>query len=166
MFQVQCDIPEDLESKFATSLSTIKLTERTVLIAQQAGVMLLAAAVQNCIDAVYGATSETTDVEHEYERTLALLESHILEDQGLDQIVLIDPSAEAVDPHSGRELVIDYAVPVHEGYTQFFMGKDTGRFVVGKFWFEATIAEKSVILASFISAAYEELMMECLEEIF
>jgi hypothetical protein len=166
MFKVECDNILDLESKFATALSPERLLERTVLIAQEAGIILLNASVQACIDAVYGATNPTTDSEHEYERTLALLDSHIVEDQGLDQIVLIDPSAEAVDPHSGRELVTDYAIPVHEGYTQFYFGKNTGTFVPGKFWFDTTIAESSPVIFAFVIKAYEELIEECLAEVF
>jgi len=166
MFEVKCDIPEDLESKFAAALNNEKLIERTILIAQEAGTILLSSAVQNCIDSVYGASSETTDFEHEYERSLALLEAHQVEDEGLIQFVGIDPSAEAVDPHSGREMVLDYAIPVHEGYTQFVFGKNTGVFHPGRQWFDVALQESSPILVSYITKAYEQLIMELLNEVF
>ncbi len=166
MFQVKCDIPEDLESKFAIALSSEMLTIRTIAIAQEAGVTLLNHAVQACIDSVYGASSGTTDSEHEYERTLALLDSHIVQDNGLEQFVCVDPDSEAIDPHSGRESVLDYAIPVHEGYEQWFMGNNTGEFHPGKFWFDTTLAEASPVIFQYISLAYETIVMELLSEVF
>lgn len=166
VFKVDCDIPLDLESKFATALSRENLFARTVKIATEAGVILLNSAVQACIDAVYGASSETTDFEHEYERTLALLDAHIVEDNGLEQFIGINPNMDVIDPHQGRELLLDYAIPVHEGYTQFVFGRNTGVFKPGKFWFDTTLAEQSPVIFAFISEAYEELIIEVLSEIF
>jgi hypothetical protein len=166
MFEVKCDIQGDLESKFSAALSDERLIARTLKIAAEAGTILLSSAVQNCIDSVYGASSETTDIEHEYDRTLALLESHIVTDEGLTQFVGIDPSAEAVDPHSGREMVLDYAIPVHEGYTQFFMGKNTGNFVAGKFWFDAALGESTPVLVAFVDQAFTQIIEETIAEIF
>ncbi len=166
MFNVECDVPMYLESRLANALSNEHLTIRTIEIAKKAGVILLNHAVQACIDSVYGASSETTDFEHEYERTLALLDSHYIDDEELEQFIGIDPTAEAVDPHSNREMVLDYAIPQHEGYTQFFFGKNTGNFVPGKFWFDTTLAEASPIITSFIVEAYESIVMEILFEVF
>ncbi len=166
VFNIEVDNIENLQQRFAYSFSNEKLIAKTIKIAEECGVKLLAATVQACIDAVYSASNPTTDFEHEYERTLALLDAHIVENAGLDQIVLIDPAAEAVDPHSGRELVSDYAIPVHEGYTQYVFGRNTGVFVPGKFWMETTVAEQSPILLQFIQAAFEEIIIEVLEEVF
>jgi hypothetical protein len=167
VFKVEVtDIPLDLESKLAIALSNEALISRTISIAQKAGVILLNHAVQACIDSVYGASSDTTDPEHEYERTLALLDSHIVQDNGLEQFVGIDPDAEAIDPHSGRELVLDYAIPQHEGYTQFFMGKNTGQFHAGKFWFDTTVTEGAPIIFQYINQAYEEIIIEVLSGVF
>ncbi len=166
MFKVEVDNIINLEERFKQLFSVENLVIRTVKIAQEAGVILLNSAVQNCIDAVYGATNATTDLEHEYERTLALLDSHIVEDKELEQFIGIDPSAIAVDPHSGREMVIDYAIPVHEGYTQFVFGKDTGVFHPGRKWFDNTLAETSPVLVQFIEKAFEQIIIESLTEVF
>ncbi len=166
MFEVNCDVPVDLENKLMQALSVEKLIERTILIAKEAGEIILNSSVQNCIDSVYSASSGTTTFENEYERTLALLESHQIEDFGLSQIINIDPNAEAVDGHSGREMVTDYAIPVHEGYIQYVFGKNTGVFVPGKFWMDAALQESSPVLVSYITKAFEELIVESLIGVF
>jgi hypothetical protein len=167
MFSVEAiNIPIDLEAKLLTALSPENLTIRTIAIAKEAGTILLNHAVQACIDSVYSASSLTTDPEHEYERTLALLDSHYVDDQDLEQFIGIDPTAEAVDPHSGREMVLDYAIPIHEGYTQHYFGHNTGNFVVGKPWFDQTVAEAAPIITAFIIEAYSTIVEEILIEAF
>lgn len=170
---------EEIQIRIQKSMSVEALTERTILIATEAGEVLLKASVRACIEAVYDApnfpslsnitpSSLTGDFQggNEADRTNALLDSHIVRDEGLIQYVEIDESAEAIDPHSGREFVLDYAIPVHEGYSQFVFGNDIGEFHPGRFWFDVALAEAGPVIASFVMQAFEEMMLEILKEIF
>lgn len=176
-------------SRLEYLLSPESLTERVILVAREAGQLLHRAAVRACIEAVYdhpnfpslwtstpshpdGYFTRDGKVYHivgsdgnEATRTNALLDSHELVDEGMTQTVRIDPAAEAqVDTHPGRELVLDYAIPVHEGYTQFVYGYNTGVFHPGRFWFDVAAQESGPVIASFLEIAFEQIVAELLTE--
>lgn len=185
MFSVKVEGIEKLESaqvRLEELFSVENLTLKTIALAKEAGVVLLQASVRACIEAVYDAPNFpslwTTTPSHptgyieggnEATRTNALLDSHILTEEvgGLVQFVQIDPSAEAEgDIHSRRELVTDYAIPVHEGYEQYVYGRDTGVFHAGRFWFDVAQQEAGPVIAAFVEVSFMQIITEILTEVF
>lgn len=155
------------------------LTVEAVRIAAEAGVILKDAVVQKCVDEIYelsGSYSSTTPLTlsglaealgGEYggnpeDRTEALKNAHEVVDEGLIQRVQIDPNADAEpSPHSGREKVIDYAIPVHEGYTQWIPdgrggSYDTGIHHIGRPWFYHAIVEHGEEVCEYVIIAFEQ----------
>lgn len=163
----------DLARRIERELSPENLTIIAVKIAAEAGVMLKDAVVRKCVDEIYelsGGGSPFTPralpglaeaLGGEYgglpeERTEALKRAHQLVDEGLRQVVRIDPNADAEPtPHSGREKVIDYAIPVHEGYTQWIMGKDTGVHHLGRPWFYDALVAHGEEVCRFVTEAFQ-----------
>ena len=156
-------------------LSIGALEARAMLIAAEAGQLLLQATVRACIEAVYDHpnypslwTTTPSDPEgafggNEAVRTFALLDSHHLVSDGLTQKVEVDPHAVAQrDVHSGREMVMDYAPYVHDGYTQYVYGHNTGVEHPGRFWFDVAAKEAGPVVAEFVIVAFEQAIQEIL----
>ena len=163
----------DAASNISRLFSAAALTEQAVLLAAEAGVKLKESVVRKCVDEIYelsGGGSPFTPLAlpglasalgGEYgglpsDRTEALVRAHELIDGGLEQIVRIDPNADAEpEPHDGREKVIDYAIPVHEGYTQWIMGKDTGVHHLGRPWFYDALVEHGEEICHYVTLSFE-----------
>jgi hypothetical protein len=160
-------------SNIARLFSPAALTEQAIILAAEAGVKLKEAIVRKCVDEIYelsGVSAGFTPLAlpglasalgGEYgglpsDRTEALMRAHEVLDEGLTQTVRVDPNAEAEPtPHSGRERVIDYAIPVHEGYTQWVMGKDTGVHHLGRPWFYDAVVEHGEEVCMYVVRAFE-----------
>lgn len=139
-------------------LSPAAMEARVILIAEMCGKALHAASVRSCMEMVYDVPEMT------YIRTMALLDSHTLDsDGGLTQIVTVDQDypVEDFDSHVGKETVGDYAAYVHNGYTQWVYGFDTGDFHVGKFWFDEAVRFAYPTLLAYVRVAF----MECIREV-
>lgn len=150
------------------------LTLLAIEIAAEAGKKLKEDVVQKCVDEIYEMSGMAAPFSPrtlpglsaalggDYgglpaDRTEALIRAHEVVDEGLTQIVRIDPSAEAEPTqHSGRETVLDYAIPVHEGYTQWVMGKDMGVHHMGRPWFYDALVEHGEDVCMFVVRAFEE----------
>lgn len=181
MIEIEVSGIEELTSfasRMQSLLSPAMLTARTLSIAREAGHLLLIASVRACIEAVYDhpnfPTLYTTTPSkpgsdsfggNEAERTNALLDAHELVDEGLSQIVQVDPDAAVeLGSHSGRERVIDYAIPVHEGYTQWVYGRNTGVFHPGRFWFDVAAHESGQVILAFVQVAFFQTVEELFSE--
>ena len=164
-----------MADKIESLLSPAALEARVLVIAAQAGQLLLQATVRACIEAIYDHPSypslwnvtpsdpEGTFGGNEAVRTFALLDAHEVVNEGLMQTVRIDPNAEAQrNVHSGREMVTDYAVPVHEGYEQVVYGHPTGVAHPGRFWFDVAALEAGPVVAEFVAVAFEQAVEEAL----
>lgn len=172
MIEVQVEGIERLQrvgERLAQLLSPIALTERVLVIAKEAGVALHAASVRACMEAIYDQPASLT-----YDRTGALLRAHRLSEQdgGFTQVIDIDPDA-VPDPGSrslndaeyrerwvtaGRERVLDYAIPVHDGYVQWIFGQNTGEFHPGRFWFDVAGEEAGPIIGTFLEQAFAQII--------
>jgi hypothetical protein len=146
-------------------LSPAVLASRTMKIADEAGEALLAASVRACIEEIYDQPEMT------YIRTMALLDAHevITSATGPEffiKYVTIDPEAPVGDQdHPGRELVIDYAGYVHNGYTQWVWGFNSGQFTPGKFWFDVALQESYPMILAFVRLAFTEMITLAIREI-
>jgi len=156
--------------KLPEMLSPAAITSRVIVIANRAGVALKEAAVRACMEEIYDQPESES-----YTRTQALLNAHRLyiEDGGMIQVVDIDPDATPEESRGlgdsafrerwvsgGRETVLDYAVPVHEGYVQWIYGHNTGEFHPGRFWFDRTVEEAGPVIVNFIQLAFFEIIEE------
>lgn len=167
MIELKVDGIEHLKkvaNRMRVMLSPAQMTLRVIRIAREAGMALEAASVRACMELVYDAPEMT------YIRTMALLQAHrrTEEDFGLVQIVDIDPQAEAIgsgSPRANREFVSDYAHYVHNGYTQWVFGYDTGEFVPGRFWFDETVRLAYPTIIAFVRAAFTEVVTVVMSEI-
>lgn len=165
MIEMKVDGIEKIDGmarKMATLMSPASIEARVLQIANRAGVALKAAVVRSCLEQIYDQPELT------YERTNALLDSHRLrtEDGGMTQIVDIDMEMPVYsDAHAGREVVGDYAGYVHNGYTQWVYGYDTGIFFPGKFWMDAAAQEAGPVLIAFIKKAFEEVVTILIHEV-
>ena len=148
------------------------LTTIAIAIAADAGKKLKEAVVQQCVDEIYelsGGLSPFTPMTlpalsealgnsyggNPEERTGALQRSHQLVNGGLTQTVNIDPAAGAEpEPHSGRVTVMDYAESVHEGYTQWVMGHNTGVYHVGRPWFQIAVERHGEEICEYVVLAF------------
>lgn len=151
---------EKFSSRIGQLLSHEYLISRVIVLASEAGHALRESAIRACMEAIYDQP------EGEYVRTQALLNAHRLTEAGggLIQVVDVDPFATVEDQHSGREFVEDYATYVHDGYTQWVFGTDTGEFHPGKFWFDVTYQESFPIIISFLHKAWSEIITEIVHE--
>lgn len=146
---------EQMANKFAVLFSPQELEIEVLRLADKAGEALLGASVRACIEAIYDLPEFT------YDRTMALLDAHTVVDtaQGpsiFERYITIDPSWPAEgDVHNDREYVMDYAFYVHNGYTQWVWGHDTGQFVEGRMWFEVALAEAFPTVVSFVALAFK-----------
>lgn len=142
-------------------LSIEALEAEVNFIANQAGEALLQSSIRACMEAVYDFPEMT------YERTMALLDSHIRAEVTVgplyfEQLIGIDPDADAQgDVHSGREKVVDYASYVHDGYTQWVWGHETGIFQPGKFWFDVALEEAYPVVYGYVRQAF----INCIERV-
>lgn len=166
-----------LQRKLSIELDPARLTVKALAIARQAGQILHQAATRAVIEAVYdnpampGLSDVTpSDLAGTYganpaDRTNDLLNAHILreEDGGFTQVVEVDPNVPvSSDAHSGREMVIDYAVFVHDGYVQWVHGTDTGVFHPGRFWMRVAEIEAVPVIIEFIALAFVDSLYEAL----
>jgi hypothetical protein len=154
-------------------LSPAALEVETMKLAIEAGVILQRTAVRALIEGVYDleATPQVRLAEGGWihggnpdERTDDLLHSLILRSEGFTQIVEVDPTMPVSEnAHADRELVIDYAIPVHDGYVQHVPNGhggsvNTGVFHPGRFWFKVAEAEAPPIILAFIETAFYEIV--------
>lgn len=158
-----------LQHKLAYELNPARLTARAIAVAHEAGVLLLQATTRAVVEAVYDNPSLTpSDPSSTFggnaaDRSDDLLHSHILrqEEGGLVQVVEVDPNMPvSTDSHSGREMVIDYALAVHDGYVQWVMGHDTGVFHPGRFWMRVAELEAVPVILEFINKAFFDTIYE------
>lgn len=165
----------------AEQLSPIALELHVLQIAAEAGEILKIASVRALVEAVYDhpnfpslASITPSDPMGIFggnaeQRTDDLLHSIIHRDHGLVQIVEVDPEMPVSDnAHSGREMVLDYAQYVHDGYTQWIPdgkggSRNTGIFHPGRFWFDVTMEEADAVILAFIEVAYGRVIEHVLE---
>lgn len=161
--------------RFEQMISVPRITMRAIKIASEAGIILKTASVQALTEAVYDNASPQVWLEEggwahggNKSRTEDLLHSIVLKDEGLFQTVEVDPDMPvSQDDHDGRQMVIDYAVAVHEGYMQYTPvrgggSKSTGIFHPGRFWFDVAEIEAFPVIEAFVLIAFEEIFMEAL----
>lgn len=162
-------------------LAPATLELHVLKIAAEAGEILKIASVRALIEAVYDhpnfpslASVTPSDLFGTFggnaeQRTDDLLHSIIHRDQGLTQIVEVDPDMPVSEnAHSGREMVIDYAEYVHEGYTQWIPdgrggSTNTGIFHPGRFWFDVAMEESDAVILAFIEVAYGRVIEHVME---
>lgn len=156
-----------------TELAPERLALRAVEIAREAGQILLIAATRAVIEAVYdhpnfpGLWSRTpSDPQenfggNEAYRMNDLLDAHHLreEDGGLVQVVEVDPNRPvSINSHPGREMVIDYAIHVHDGYVQWVYGHNTGVFHPGRFWMRVAEIEAVPVIMEYVAQAFSDVI--------
>jgi len=157
-------------------LAPAMLTERVLALARAAGEMLKKESVAQVVQLVYDNLSPEVLYSGSGlmvhggsdDRTEDLMDAIVLteEDAGFTQVVKIDENQPvSSNAHSGRELVIDYAIPVHDGYTQFVMGTDTGAFHPGRPWFTEAGIEATPKILSFIESAFYEIVVSAMRGI-
>lgn len=157
-------------------LSPTALTSRVLVIARAAGEMLKAESVKQIIDLIYSQAapevlfSGSGLMTHggNEDRTQDLMDSITLseEDGGFVQIVQVDPTMPVSEnAHDGRENVIDYAIPVHEGYLQYVFGVDSATFHPGRPWFTRAGIEATPAILAFVETAFEEVVAMALRGI-
>lgn len=166
-----------LQRQLGSVLEPEKLAAKAVEVARQAGQILLLTTTRAVIEAVYdnpnfpGLSDITpSDPQGTYggndaDRTNDLVNAHVLREEngGLTQIVEVDPNMPvSSDSHSGRELVIDYAVFVHDGYVQWVHGHDTGVFHPGRFWMRVAEIEAVPVIMEYIALAFVDSVYEAL----
>jgi hypothetical protein len=171
------DAIRQLERTLANALSPERLTAKAIVIAREAGQILLTATTRAVVEAIYDSPTfpslsgkTPSDWSESYggndtERSNDLLNAHVLreENAGLSQIVEVDPDYEVTtDSHSGRELVIDYALFVHDGYVQWVHGTDTGVFHEGRFWMRVAEIEAIPVIMEYIAIAFVDSVYEVL----
>lgn len=185
MIEIKIDGIEELTAmrgRVEQLLSPASLTARVMSIAEEAGVILHLAAVSACIEAVYnnpvspGYPKANGEIPSgggfpDSARSGDLVDAHVLISDGLSQSVVIDPDMSvSSNSHPGREKVIDYAIPVHEGYTQWLPHRNgestnTGIFHPGRFWLEVAAIETAPVILEYVKAAYEEVVTQIITEI-
>lgn len=164
---------ERLAATIERELNPLALTERALIIARAAGEMLKAESVKQIIELIYDQPSPEVLFSGSGlmvhggsdDRTEDLMDSITLseDDAGFTQIVQVDPTMPVSEnAHDGRENVIDYAVPVHEGYMQFVFGTDTGAFHPGRPWFTRAGIEATPTILAFVQQAFEEVVTNAL----
>lgn len=162
-----------LQHKLAVELDPVKLTQRAIAVAHAAGVFLLQATTRAVVEAVYDSPQydlTPSDPGNHFggnlaDRTNDLLQSHVLreEEGGLVQVVEVDPNMPvSSNSHSGREMVIDYALAVHDGYVQWVMGNNTGIFHPGRFWMRVAEIEAVPVIIEYINKAFFDTIYEAL----
>lgn len=141
-------------------LSPSSLTAKALELAEAAGIKLKGAVVEQCVRDIY----DLPMISEGYERTEALMNSHEMQREALEVVVQIDPSAPALwSPHKGRVEVMDYALAVHDGYTQWYMGHNTGVWHEGRPWFDNAIASYGEEIFSFVMQAFFDSCVATLE---
>lgn len=151
-----------MAQKIRFQFSVGVLTEIALQLAREAGDQMLSHTIEQCIQEIYDPP------EGEYERTEALKRSHqkVEAEGGFEQIIRIDPTAEAEPtPHVGRALVTDYAVHVHDGYTQKRFGAETGVFVLGRPWFDNAVASYGEAAVEYVLLSFEKLIERMVEKL-
>lgn len=163
--------------RLAFMTSPAALQSRVLFLANQAGMILKMASVQALVEEVYSRAS-TPLVSQELvpihggnadERSEDLLRSIRHVNEGFTQVIEVDPDMPvSSNAHAGRELVIDYAIAVHDGYVQWIPNghggsKNSGVFHPGRFWFNAALIEAEPALLTFLEIALEEMFTAVIE---
>ncbi len=140
-------------------LSKSAVTAIAMRIAAEAGVMLRESVIAEVVEVIY-------DQPDRWGRTGALKRAHEVVDEGMTQRVRISPTAGAEPlPHSGRETVMDYAVHVHDGYTQWFMGRNTGVYHEGRPWFTDAVEKYGSQVVEFVCLAFQQAVEKAFAQI-
>lgn len=159
-----------LQKSLSESLSPSVLTAKALVLAREAGIILLQSATRAVVEAVYDQPTSPNDIMGQFggnlvDRTNDLINSHHLveEEGGFVQLVEVDPNFPVSDnAHPGRDMVIDYAMYVHDGYVQYVFGRNTGVFHPGRFWMRVAEIEAVPVIMEYIALAFVETVSKAL----
>lgn len=173
---------ETMVARFRSRFTVAALTARAVALAAEAGQMLHEEVIGQLMKAIYDSPapevlfSGSGAMDHGgfdiSERSGDLHDAHSLKDEGLRQSVEVDMEYPvSSNEHSGRMVVGDYALSVHDGYIQFIPTKDggsldTGTWHPGRPWMELAAIEGFDRIAEFVMLAFAQSIEATWMEVF